>query len=87
MFDSVVAGIIIGVLAMVAGRLMPALPWRRTLGRCLAVVALWLATMAERLLTDGKPAKLDVSRLPGPAIQEVAMWVGNDWQLIELSLN
>jgi len=84
--DGIVAGIIIGVLAMIAGRVGLTLPWRRALGRCMAVAALGLATAAERL-TDVEPAPLNLKRLPGPATQDIALWDGQDWQLIELSLN
>lgn len=81
-----VAGVIIGVLALVAGRVVPMGAMRRVLSHGLAVVALWLATMAERL-TDSKPAALDLKRMPGPAVQGVALWDGQDWRLMELSLN
>jgi len=86
--DGIVAGIIIGVLAMIAGRVGLTLPWRRALGRCMAVAALGLATAAERLLDVGEPAKLlDASAPLRPATQDVALWIGDGWQLIELSLN
>lgn len=83
-----VAGVIIGVLALVAGRVVPMGAMRRTLGRLLAVAALGLATLAERLLAVDEPAtRLDASSPLRPAVQDVALWVGDGWQLIKLSLN
>ena len=79
MIDGIVAGIIIGALAVIAGRFVPATRLRRALGRGLAVAALGL--------TDVEPAPLNLKRLPGPATQDIALWDGQDWQLIELSLN
>lgn len=52
----------------------------------MAFTALGLVTMAERLTCE-EPAALDVSGPPGPSVQEVALWDGKRWQLIELSLN
>ena len=54
----------------------------------LAVAALGLATLAERLLEVDEPAtRLDASSPLRPAVQDVALWVGDGWQLLELSLN
>lgn len=83
-----ISGIIIGVLALVAGRVVLPARLRRTLGRLLAVAALGLATLAERLLEVDEPAtRLDASSPLRPAVQDVALWVGDGWQLLELSLN
>ena len=84
-----VAGVIIGVLALVAGRVaLPATRLRPALGRLLAVAALGLATLAEKLLAVDEPAtRLDASSPLRPAVQDVALWVGDGWQLIKLSLN
>ena len=84
-----VAGVIIGVLALVAGRVaLPATRLRPALGRLLAVAALGLATLAEKLLADGRPAAtLDLAQGPGPATQQAAVWVGEQLMGITLSLN
>ena len=83
-----VAGIVIGVLALVAGRVLLLGAMRRTLGRLLAVAALGLASLAERLLDDGRPAAtLDLAQGPGPATQQAAVWVGEQLMGITLSLN
>jgi len=88
MMMGIVAGIVIGVLALVAGRVLPLGAMRRVLGRLLAVAALGLATLAERLLEVDEPAtRLDASSPLRPAVQDVALWVGDGWQLLELSLN
>ena len=83
-----VAGVIIGVLALVGGRIVPKGAVRRLLGRLLAVAALGLASLAERLLDDGRPAAtLDLAQGPGPATQQAAVWVGEQLMGITLSLN
>ena len=83
-----VAGVIIGVLALVGGRIVPKGAVRRLLGRLLAVAALGLAMLAEKLLAVDEPAtRLDASSPLRPAVQDVALWVGDGWQLIKLSLN
>ena len=87
MIDFVV-GMIVVVLALAAGRIVPQVAVRRTLGRLLAVAALGLATLAEKLLAVDEPAtRLDASSPLRPAVQDVALWVGDGWQLIKLSLN
>ena len=76
------------VLALVGGRIVPKGAVRRTLGRLLAVAALGLASLAERLLDDGRPAAtLDLAQGPGPATQQAAVWVGEQLMGITLSLN
>ena len=78
MMMGIVAGIVIGVLALVAGRVLPLGAMRRVLGRLLAVAALGLATLAERLLEVDEPAtRLDASSPLRPAVQDVALWVGD----------
>ena len=87
MIDFVV-GMIVVVLALAAGRIVPQVAVRRTLGRLLAVAALGLATLAEKLLADGRPAAtLDLAQGPGPATQQAAVWVGEQLMGITLSLN
>ena len=87
--DGIVAGIVFAALALVAGRVaLPATRLRPALGRLLAVAALGLATLAEKLLAVDEPAtRLDASSPLRPAVQDVALWVGDGWQLIKLSLN
>lgn len=84
MWNALVCSLTVLMLVVLVAMARSAL--RRALGRGLAWAALGLVTMAERLTCE-EPAALDVSGPPGPSVQEVALWDGKRWQLIELSLN